>query len=94
MRVTNEEKIAALEKEVADLKAQVADLSTTQDRDFEEVNKLIKDVYTNAYQYIADIHDYLWPVIHKLFPNFAESQKQIDAFMKGRSAAGQVKKNP
>jgi hypothetical protein len=89
-----ENEIHILRKEIDFLKTQIADLKATQDKDFEEVNRLIRDVYTNSYQYIADIHDYLWPVIHKLFPKYAESQKQIDAFMKRRSAAGGDKRNP
>lgn len=77
-----------LRQEIECLRAQLVDLRAAQDNDRAEAIKFILDVEKSIHQYIADIHDYLWPVIHKLFPTFAESKKQIDAFMKGRSAAG------
>jgi hypothetical protein len=37
-----------------------------------------------TYQYIADIHDYLMPVVRKVFPGYAAAQKQIDRFLAGK----------
>ena len=85
--------INKLREEIELLKSQVADLKSAQDKDFDELSKLIKEVYTNAYQYIADIYDFLWPVVHKLFPEYASNKKQIDAIIKrpGPGAAQEKK---
>lgn len=78
------EEIKILKEEIESLRWQMASLKATQDEDRRQAIKLSKEIYQSTYQFIADIHDYLWPVVHKLFPKYAESQKQIDAFMKSR----------
>jgi hypothetical protein len=42
------------------------------------------DHINHIYQLIADIHDYLMPCVHKVFPDYAAAKKQIDEFMEGR----------
>ena len=75
------EDIAFLKAEIESLKSKVTALEKTQDRDFVEINNLIKEVYTNAYQYIADIHDIIRPIEQKIFPNARQTRKQIEAIV-------------
>jgi predicted nucleic acid-binding Zn-ribbon protein len=75
-----ETELDALRKRTAMLEAQVNDLSKSlaiQAQDFDEH-------LTATYQHIADIHDLLMPVMSKVFPGFAETRKQIRAFVRGR----------
>jgi hypothetical protein len=78
--------IKMLRQELTALREQFADLRAAQHNDRDQAIKAIKELYTEMYQYVADIHDYLWPVVHKIFPEFAESKKQIDAFLSRRTA--------
>jgi hypothetical protein len=86
--------ITMLRQEIAELRARIDDLVKAQNIDREHFISANKDTYQSCYQYIADIHDYLWPLIHKVFPQYAEGQKQIDAFMKGRRPIDGEEKRP
>jgi hypothetical protein len=72
--------IQKLRTEIAELKNSVAELERALDLDSDSTTHHIKALY----QYVADIHDYLMPMVHKVFPGFTQDKKQIDAFMKGR----------
>ena len=74
--MTNEEKIAALEKEVADLKAMVADIFDA-----------LKLESSSTTEMFTEIIDYLMPVVHKVFPKIAEGQSEIAAFLKRRRSS-------
>jgi hypothetical protein len=81
--MSNDE-IAFLKNEIATLNKTVAQLRERID----SIGRALMDESTNntqhfkaIYRYIADIHDYLMPVLHKVFPNFKAAKKQIDAFM-------------
>ena len=86
--------ITMLRQEVAELRAKLDDLTKAQNIDREEAIKAIKDVYTTAFQSIKDIHDYLWPLVNKVFPKWAASEKQIAEFMKGRNPMDGEEKRP
>ena len=75
-----EAELDALRKRTAALEARVEDLSkglAIHAQDYDEH-------LTATYQHIAEIHDLLMPVVHKVFPGFAAARKQISAFMRGR----------
>jgi len=56
----------------------ITDLKAAQNNDRDEATKAISDIY-----------DHLWPVIHKIFPKYAEINRQIDDVIKrhGKSDA-------
>jgi hypothetical protein len=81
--MSNDE-IASLKNEIANLNTTVAELRARIDG----IGRALMDESTNntqhfkaIYRYIADIHDYLMPVLHKVFPGFEAAKKQIDTFM-------------
>lgn len=85
--MTNEEKIAALEKEAAELKAKVAHLCEV----FEKEGDNTTEHFGNVYALITEIIDYLMPVVHKIFPGIGEGKKEIAAFLKRRPPASDSK---
>jgi hypothetical protein len=84
--------VVALQYDVSHLKALYDDLRKAQDNDRTEAIKADKEIYTDANRHFADIYDYLWPLVHKVFPKCAEAQKEIDAVTKRRSISGEAKK--
>lgn len=71
-----EGKTARLEKqqvEMESLKAQIADIGAA----FRSNVTHNSDHFQSIYQYLADIHDQLWPLVHKVFPGSAKTQDQI-----------------
>lgn len=73
--------INELRDEIASLKKEIVDLKAVQDSDRANTISSLNGLYTDTFQYIADIHDYLWPMFHKLFPKFADEKQAIDAFL-------------
>ena len=71
------EEITELRKEVAKLRAEVADIR--QAIECEATNST--EHFQSVYRFIADIHDYLMPVVRKVFPGYGAAKKQIDEFM-------------
>jgi hypothetical protein len=72
--------VEALRERVKLLAAEIADLK----RAFKiELDSNLEHAEA-TYQYIADIHDYLMPVVRKVFPGYAAAEKQIDHFLGGR----------
>jgi len=69
--------VTALNKKIADMQAEIDDIGKALMR--ETTNNT--QHYGAIYRYIADIHDYLMPILHKVFPNYQAAKKQIDAFM-------------
>jgi hypothetical protein len=67
-----------LRQEIEALKLQFADLKAAQNMDREEAIKAINEVHAESCRYVADIYNHLWPVLHKIFPKYAEVKKQID----------------
>jgi hypothetical protein len=75
MNITEIEQLRA---EVRELKASLADVRHALESDS------ATDHIKTLYQYIADIHDYLMPVVNRTFPGFAADKERIEAFMQGR----------
>jgi hypothetical protein len=73
----SDEEIVALRKEIETLRAQIVDVREAL---FAETDNNTHH-FRMVYRYIADIHDYLMPVVHKVFPGYAAAKKQIDTFM-------------
>lgn len=72
--------VEALRERVELLAAEIADLK----RAFKiELDSNLEHAEA-TYQYIADIHDYLMPVVRKVFPGYAAAEKQIDRFLGGQ----------
>ena len=67
------DRVERLERVVADLKQA---LNIEMDSNLEHTEA--------TYQYIGDIHDYLMPVVRKVFPGYAPTQRQIDRILRGR----------
>lgn len=76
------DRLVRLENETAGLKAELA-----------EIHKAFK-VALEAYKFQIDAgnseileiyHDFLWPLVHKVFPGFTRTQKQIDRIVKPKS---------
>jgi hypothetical protein len=76
----NNSDIEKLQAEIAELKDVVADLRRAFERNSDNTTDHVKSIY----QYITDIHEYLMPVVHRVFPGVVRDNKQIDAFVKGR----------
>jgi predicted nucleic acid-binding Zn-ribbon protein len=70
------EKVERLETQIVDIREALKLESTNTT---EHIN--------SVYKYLAEIHDLLWPLVHKAFPGFAETWKQWDSILKN-------KKNP
>lgn len=84
----NDNDIDALKKEIEALRAEIADV-----RDALKSETTNTTQHVNAiYRYVADIHDYLMPVVHKVFPGYVAAKKQIDAFMERYGASASTKK--
>jgi predicted nucleic acid-binding Zn-ribbon protein len=71
--------IKDMQRQIADLQKQVADLRRDLGRESQDTTTHIKKIH----QYIVDINDYLWPVVRKVFPNYAKDLRAIDRFTKG-----------
>jgi hypothetical protein len=88
----NEKRIEHLEREVASLRAQLEDISRAQTMDRDSAIKAILKVNKDNGQDIAEIYEYLWPVIDKLFPNMRDSLKHAKAALKSGGATSGDKK--
>ena len=73
----NSSETELLRREIESLKAQISELKAVQHRDFVEINKLIKDVYTGAYQHIANLHDIVRPIEDQIFPHARAARKKM-----------------
>lgn len=87
--MTNEE-IAALRKEIETLRAEVADIRGALKDEAESTTENFRSVY----RFIADIHDYLMPVVRKVFPGYCAAKKQIDDFMERYGGSETPKETP
>jgi predicted nucleic acid-binding Zn-ribbon protein len=80
--------VAALNKTVAELRARIDSVGQALMNESTNNTQHFKAIY----RYIADIHDYLMPILHKVFPNYKAAKKQIDAFMEQYGAPKNSKK--
>ena len=78
--MTNDEKIAALEREVSDLKARVQDLFDALKLECESTTKH----FGRFDELLAEVIDYLMPVVHKTFPGIGRGKREIEEFLKRR----------
>jgi hypothetical protein len=83
------EEIIAIRKEIAALRAEVVDVREALK--LESTNNT--QHFRSVYRYIADIHDYLMPVVHKVFPGYTAAKKQIDKFMESYGASDAPRKS-
>lgn len=82
--------IKALREEVAALRARVEDLHGALKAEAESTTEHFQSVY----RFIADIHDYLMPVVRKVFPGYSAAKKQIDEFMERYGGSVTPPKSP
>lgn len=73
--------IKMLRQEIQALRAQLDDLTKAQNNDRAEAIKAINEVHKEKCEDVTKIHVLLWPLIHKIFPNFAATNQQIDAIL-------------
>ncbi|MBV9203056.1 MAG: hypothetical protein JOY83_25610 [Alphaproteobacteria bacterium] len=74
------ERIVRLEAKVAQLghaQAKTATTTAKLTKDFQSEVNSTTDHFKSIYQYLADIHDQLWPLVHKVFPGSTKTQNQI-----------------
>jgi len=93
--MTNDE-IASLKNDIAILNQKVAELyerTSDTSKALRSLSTGITEHFGKIYRYIADIHDYLMPILHKVFPNYEAAKKQIDAFMEQYGVPNDAKKN-
>lgn len=74
----NDEIVKALQRQVATLQKQVADLQRDLVRESRDTTAHIDKIY----QRIVDIHEYLWPLVRKVFPNYAKDLRTIGRLTK------------
>ncbi len=86
--------IAMLRQEVAQLRARIDDLTKALEIIREWSIEANRDTYKTCYEAIAELTDYLWPVIHKVFPQYAETKDQLDAILKRRKPIDGEEKRP
>src|SRR5271157_1237896 len=82
------ERIVQLEGHVSLINEKLADLQGALKLEAENTTEHINSLYDHVesvYQFLADIHDLLWPLVHKEFPGFTESWKQWKTIMKARN---------
>jgi hypothetical protein len=84
--MSNPDDIAALKQEIAVLRAELAELrEITRVEGIDLLNRvgalydLLKDDSTNTTAHIREIYTVLWPVVYRVFPNYAAGLKEIDA---------------
>jgi len=75
------ERIARLERNAAHLQAQLDDLGRAFEKDLEDKS----DHLNYIYQLFAD---YLWPLVHKVFPGYVTTLEQGGAIFNRRSSGG------
>ncbi len=61
--------------EISSLKTQIASIHAMMKKESDSTTRHIEYIY----KYLSDIHDFLWPVVRKVFPNYAKDRKRIDA---------------
>jgi hypothetical protein len=86
------EKIARLEKrldsEIDPLKERIMDLREALESEVTNTTEHVNALYghiKSIYQFLTEIHDLLWPLVHKMFPGFTETWKQWDSILKNRN---------
>lgn len=99
--MNHEQEIAALKAQVSELQAKVNsltmlydDLCKAQNNDRREAAKATNEVNQYFCQVSKDIYDYLWPLVHKVFPHWAETNKQIDTVLGKSPPTNDTRKNP
>jgi hypothetical protein len=73
-------------KELNTLKAEVADLGRAFKTEVSNVTAEFKhdrSELKRIYRFLGDIHDQLWPLVHKVFPGSLATQRQIAAVKRG-----------
>jgi hypothetical protein len=82
----NNDDISGIREELHALNARLLRESENTTHHIKEIHKRIIDTNERMgaiYDRIAFIHDFLWPVVHKLFPGFTEDARTIAALDKG-----------
>jgi hypothetical protein len=69
------ERIARLEHKTAELQAQLDDLGGAFNKDLEDTTEHFSNIYQR-------LNDYVWPLVHKVFPGYAPAMEQSDAILK------------
>ena len=71
--MTDQERIAALESQVADLTSRIDDLFAALKFESASTTKHLRDVGSD----ITELHSYLIPMLHKAFPGIGADHRQI-----------------
>ena len=75
-----ETQLAQLSRRQSQTEGEIRDLGEGFKAEVTDTTKHINslnDEFRNVFQYIADIHTELWPLVHKVFPDRAKTQDQI-----------------
>jgi hypothetical protein len=75
-----DETVKVLQQQVAALQRQVADLQRNLVRESRNTTAHINKIYER----IIDIHEYLWPLVRKVFPNYSKDLRAIVRLTKRR----------
>jgi iron-sulfur cluster repair protein YtfE (RIC family) len=70
-------KVSRLQADVSPIKAKIADL-----------REGFKYQVDSTKDHIIEINDILWPLVHKVFPGFTRTRKQIEAIMNQSPSSG------
>ena len=73
--------IKMLRQEIQVLRAQIDDLTKAQNNDREGLGKAINEVHKEKCEDVTQIYVLLWPLIHKIFPDFVATTQQIDTIL-------------
>jgi len=73
--------IQKLKEEIQIVRERLDALRDLEKRDFKELSALIKDVYTSAYQHVADLYDIIWPIEAKVLPKARAERQRLKALL-------------
>jgi hypothetical protein len=76
-----------LKKDLSAISSRVDEINNAFCREVANTTLHIKDIHG----LFKEIHDYLWPLVHKIFPGWAQDKKAIDEIIGGTPSGTQKK---